>query len=115
MNIADLLAETQTVFVSDPELGAGESISYKHKVSTLVEETKAFVSGKFNKEDGDVRADEFEFTNVVLAEAPKADDKITYNGTIYEVTDNIQKFGDMYIIPARAKARHNGRPKRRSS
>lgn len=110
MNINDLLADTQTMFVSDPEMGASESILFTHLNSGVEDNTFAFAGSiKNNSIEKDTIGTKMQFANVILSNEPKKDDTILYNGKLYSVDEDGWTYQNgMYLIKA-SIIRHRGR------
>ena len=88
MDAIALLNQTQIEFVSDPALGASETIEYTHNSGTVVS-VRVFVElGEFNDSIADdKKVNSITIGNVVLSEVPTTVDKFTHKGISYQVRD----------------------------
>jgi len=98
MGAFDLHQKSQKAFVANANLSASQAITYTHKQSELVENVRAFVEVlSYRDNDKKDRIDEAVFSNVVLAEAPKRKDYITYLGNEH-IVDSFTQDGDLYEL-----------------
>lgn len=104
MNVSDLLAETQLLFVSDSELGASEEIVYQHKASALTENTRAFIGGNiFSKYGSNDTKNESDFASVYLVEEPSKLDTILFGGKSYKIRSWLYANGLYYFNTEESK------------
>ena len=89
-------------------MGTNEPVEYLHRATGTIDVIRCFVSEDlYNDLKTDIRTSDAMFSSLLLSEAPKENDIITYENREYRVKVWTQQHG-RYFIHALNKSYHTG-------